>query len=149
MILAMRRVLRLKNSINRFWWQLVKRVSRRRYFKHLSDADPDGDDPTVHQDYLFFETRHWQRRAEKVHVSVSDIPLEDGKSHWETGYDRLSYIRWSPLRKLKKLVIDAEYEKTRRKREGRELWVKYVTVVAAVLGAIASLVNLLITAGKK
>jgi hypothetical protein len=83
-----------------------------------------------------------------VHVAVSDIHLEDGKSDWETGYERISYIRWSPLRKLKKLVIDAEEENTRRKREGRELLVKYVTVVAAVLGAICLYSEFLITAGK-
>ena len=44
---------------------------------------------------------------------------------------------------------DAEYEKARRRREGRELWVKYFTAIAAAVAALASLANLYFSNTKK
>jgi hypothetical protein len=49
---------------------------------------------------------------------------------------------------LKKQVEDAEYERDRRKRENREICIKYFTAVVAFLAALASIANLILTAYK-
>ncbi len=78
-----------------------------------------------------------------LHVIFTDrVPL---KSHWQSGYFNERLLDSNTLRKLKKMVEDAEYERSRRKREGREILIKWFTAIAATIGALgglATLVNL-------
>jgi len=95
------------------------------------------------------ESHQWMRRAEKVHLSVYDIPLIEHEELWETGPHGTGYLSDRVLRSLQKQVEDAEYERDRRGREGREIWIKYVTGGAALLAAAASIANLILTAHRK
>src|ERR1039458_8311991 len=38
------------------------------------------------------ESHQWMRRAEKVHLSVYDIPLIEHEEHWETGPHGTGYL---------------------------------------------------------
>lgn len=112
----------------------------------MIECGPEGEDWESREDLLCIETTECIRRGDRVHVSVTDIPLPtEAKSHWQTAYHGETYLEYETLRRLKKLVEDAEYERARRKREGRELWVKYFTAGAAALAALASLANLYLT----
>jgi hypothetical protein len=96
------------------------------------------------------ESLAWIARAEIVHLSVYDIPsANEHEEHWETGPHGTRYLSDRVLRTLQKQVEDAEYERDRRRREGREIWIKYVTGGAAVLAAAASIANLILTAHRK
>src|SRR5678815_4712131 len=108
--------------VSKRYWNVVKHFNRLAYLKNLLDKAYDASDYQEEIDeVLTTETDIWNKRASKVHVSVADIPLPEGyKSHWGEGMTG-PYIKWDSLRKLKKLVEDAEYERKRRKREGREL----------------------------
>jgi hypothetical protein len=137
---ALKPLRRLRYGIGNAYWRVVRRFNRRAFLRHVTDCDPDCQDGRSWQDFLYLETQHWTRRAERAHVSDSDITLPEGsEGHWQRTYDGFSYLPYEPLRKLKKLVEDAEYEQKPRTREGRELWVKYFTAFAAALAAIASL----------
>jgi len=137
----------MRAIFGRIYWGCVKRVSRLAYLHHVVDScSPDSFcevEDEVHE-ILVTESGKWCKRANKVHVAVSDIQLPEGAtSHWnESNYGHGSYIGWDTLRKFKKLVEDAEYERRKRKREGRELWVKWFTAVAATIAALASLLTL-------
>lgn len=96
------------------------------------------------------ESLAWIARAENVHLSVHDIPLaNEHEEHWEIGPHGTRYLSDRVFRTLKKQVEDAEYERDRRWREGREIWIKYLTAGAALLAAAASIANLILTAHKK
>jgi hypothetical protein len=136
------------------YWEIVRRVNFKAYLRHMIDLSGNEFDPEADcmiEDLLYLETKEWVRRAERVHISPShDIPLpSNGKAHWQRSYDGSTYLKDESLRKLKKLVEDAEYEKSRRKREGRELWIKWFTAIAAGLAALASIGNLYFTFRKK
>jgi sulfur relay (sulfurtransferase) DsrC/TusE family protein len=149
--MASKLVKRLRWKINTRYWAFVKRFNRKAYLSHVIQATEDLSDCEEYEELLLLETNEWTRRADRVHISVRDIPLsEDATTHWAPGhYNRESYLPYETLRKLKKLVEDAEYERDRRKREGREIWVKYFTAGAAALAALASLANLYFTSRRK
>jgi len=132
------------------WWRLVARLNRIAYLRYLAD-DPDCDWEYI-DELLCLDTREWTRRGAKVNVWVQNIPLPEGvTTHWKASeYLRyMSYLPQETLFKFRKLVEDAEYEKARRRREGRELWVKYFTAIAAALAALASFANLYFSSRKK
>ena len=123
------------------WWKIVKRLNLRAYLRHAAD-NPNYDAEAI-EALLCLDTDKWTRRGAKVNVWVGDIALpEDATTHWKTAYDGSRYLPWDTLRKFQKIVEDAEYERGRRRREGRELRVKYFTAIAAALAALASLTNL-------
>jgi hypothetical protein len=133
--------MRWRYRITNARWRVVKLLNRKAYLRHAAD-NPDCDPEDI-QALLCLDTNKWVRRGARVNVWVDDIPLPEGvRTHWETAYDGAGYVPWDTLRKLQKIVEDAEYEKSRRRREGRELWVKYFTAIAAALAALASFANL-------
>ena len=140
------------------WWTIVARLNRKAYLRHFA-ADPI-DDRNAPEELLCLETEELTRRGAKVNVWVRDIPLPEGITRsgdpdaepewpWKFAADYSEYIPSDILSKFRKLVEDAEYEKARRRREGRELWVKYFTAIAATLAALASLANLYFSNRKK
>jgi hypothetical protein len=138
----------LKMRVKRLYWALVNRVNRLTYLHHLVDnCHPDSlyDYEQEIEELLMTESRIWIKRAERVHVAVSDIPFADPAktSHWNVChyFEGMQYLDWDTLRKFKALIEDKEYERRRRTHEGREIWIKWVTVVAAIIGAVASLMT--------
>jgi len=108
-------------------------------------ASWEADDPDweLQDELQHLQTTKWVKRGRKVNVSVTDIPLPEGSdTHWQMGTFGERHLPPDVLRRYRKLVEDAEYEKARRRREGKELWVKYLTMTAAILAALASLGNL-------
>lgn len=141
---------RIRHKIKGPYWSLVRRLNPKAYLRHEIACDPECHDWGSREDLLSIETTEWTRRAERIHISVADIPLpEKAESHWKTAYDGTGYLPYDSLRKLKRAVEDAEYQRDRRKREGREMWVKYFTAGAAALAALASLANLYFTSRKR
>jgi hypothetical protein len=139
---------RLPNVVRRTYWTTIGHLNRKAYLRHFIDRDPDDWESI--EALLCIETGEWTRRGERVNVWITDLPLPEGKtSHWETAADRREYLPWDTLRKFKKIVEDGEYERNRRKREGRELWVKYFTAGAAAIAALAALLNLYFTSRRK
>jgi hypothetical protein len=133
--------------IMRAWWRIVARLNRKAYLRHAAD-NPHGDWEAV-EELLSLETEEWNQRGAKVNVRVSDIPLPEGEqTHWKGSGQGRPYIPWDTLCKFRKLVEDAEYEKARRRREGRELWVKYFTAIVAAVAAAASVANLYLCSKK-
>lgn len=140
----------LRKSIREVYWTVIGHLDRAAYLRHVIEGDPIGDDWDSREELLCIETAEWTRRGSKVNVGVTDIPLPEGKkTHWVTAFDGAGYVPWDTLRKFKKTVEDAEYERGRRRREGRELWVKYFTAGAAALAALASLLNLYFASQKR
>jgi hypothetical protein len=133
---------RLRWWMRKRYWSAVKHFNRLAYLRNVLDT---ADDPFEYEqemdELLATETSRWVKRAFNVHVSVSDIPLKQGEaSHWKdshTGFGK--HFNFETLRKFKKLVEDAEYERKRRNREGRELLIKWFTAVAAAIGALTGL----------
>jgi len=79
------------------------------------------------------------KRADRVHVTTAEIPLpENSESHWQTAYDGDRFLPYHTLAKFKRAVEAAEYERSKRRRERNELWVKYFTALAATVAALAS-----------
>jgi hypothetical protein len=155
------------------YWKVVKHYRPIKYLQHRSkvtwhlfDADianakgqrdrnqiesqrhfecAEFDDEVLH-----IESQEWLARAGSVHISVYDIPLAgEHEGHWATGPYGDRYLSDKVFRLLKKQVEDAEYERDRRKREQREVRIKYFTATAALLAALASIANLLLSAKKK
>jgi len=154
------------------YWRMVKRYRpikflqhRSEVVRHLFDADiasakPRDKDQLLAQrefecaefddEIRHIESQQWLSRAERVHINVYDISLvTEHEQHWSTGAYGDRYLSDRVLRVLKKLVEDSEYERDKRLRERREIRIKYFTAVVAFLAAMASIVNLLITANKK
>ncbi len=91
----------------------------------------DGQDA---DEILAIESAMWTKRGYKVHVGVAEIPLAKGEtSHWASRPNG-SHLSFDVLRQLKKRVEHAEYERSRRKREAREIWIKWFTAIAAMGG---------------
>jgi hypothetical protein len=133
---------RMRWWLRKRYWSMVKHFNRVAYLRNVLETAPDPFDYEEERDELLAtETSIWVKRASKVHVSVSDIPLPpEETSHWKqsnTGWGE--YFNWDTLRKFKKMVEDAEYEHKRRNREGRELLIKWFTAVAAAIGALTGL----------
>lgn len=138
----MKAITKLKSKINRKFWRVIRLINPRAYVNYLAS---DPHDFMAQEDSLCFETRYWLKRAYKVHVSVQDVPLGDLDSHWDTAYDGERYIQYNSLRKLKKLIEDAEYENKKRSREGSEIFIKYFTALAALVAALTAIANLIIS----
>jgi hypothetical protein len=106
-------------------------------------ASEDDDYWETSEQILAIESETWTKRGYKVHVSVTEIPLPNGEtSYWVDGNSG-RHLNWDVLRQLKKRIEDAEYGRSRRKREGREIWIKWFTAIAATIGAIGELATLL------
>ncbi len=160
-------------KVNKAYWSLVRRTKPVAYLRHRADEiwklfDDDVANARTNaersqqeamrqfecseytDEIRRIESLAWIARAETVHLSVYDIPLaNEHEEHWETGPHSTRYLSDRAFRTLQKQVEDAEYERDRRRREGREIWIKYVTGGAAVLAAAASIANLILTARKK
>jgi hypothetical protein len=160
-------------SLRNTYWRLMKKIRPVAYLRHKSDETWDLFESDIENagtneerrqqesmrdfecsEYLdeirHIESQKWIARAENVHLSVYDIALlNDHEKHWDTGPHGSRYLADRVFRTLKKQVEDAEYERNRRKRESRELWIKYITAGAALLAAAASITNLIVTTHKK
>jgi hypothetical protein len=124
------------------YWQIVRRINVKKYLQHEIDNDPEGeaDGPILSQDLMCIESDEYMKRARHVHVSIYDLPLpENSGTYWKQAYDGLHYLEYYTLTKFKRLVEDAEYERNKRRREGKEHWIKWITVIASTIAAIASL----------
>ncbi|HEY4359376.1 MAG TPA: hypothetical protein VGN17_00305 [Bryobacteraceae bacterium] len=86
---------------------------------------------------LDIETALWTKRAYRVYLSIDDLPMgSDETSLWrQNSFSPGSHLSWDALQKLKKMVEEAEYERRRRKHEGREIWIKWFTAIAAAIAA--------------
>src|ERR1051325_1408285 len=137
--------LRLRRGIQALYWNIMKRVNRLAYLHYVVDNAEDLCDCIEDaEEILCRETDIWTKRGYRVHASIGDIPLPEGrKAHWEDGsWGWGRYVDWDTLRKFKKIVEDAEYERSKRKWEGREIWIKWFTATVAAVAALASLLNL-------
>jgi hypothetical protein len=141
---------RLRYQSRELYWNLVARFNRRKYLEHYIESNIEGRDCQCEIEELRWrDTQVWTKRANAVHVRVQDIPLPTGaKSHWKQDFEADFYLHPDTLHALRKQVKDAEYEHAKRRREGRELWVKYFTAGAATVAALASLVNVYLTYSK-
>jgi hypothetical protein len=144
------RLRNLRNAVKRKYWYIVKRFNRLAYLNHVVSSAPDMYEEL--EEIQAIETRQWVKRGYRVHLDVNDIPVcEDQGPHWIDG-SAGRFVAWDTLRKFKKMVEDAEYERNRRKREGREIWIKWFTAGFAAVGALgglATLINLYLTYRKK
>jgi hypothetical protein len=155
------------------YWGLVKRIKPIAYLQHRADetwklyesdvANARTEEARRQSEGLraferseyedeirHIESQQWLARAERAHLSVYDIPLaHEHEEHWDMGPHGARYLSDRVFRTLKKQVEDAEYDRSRRRREGREMWVKYFTAGAAALAALASLLNLYLTSRRK
>lgn len=135
-----------------FWQYLVKPVSESAYHQHWMNVsewgDPDFDESW--EGLQVIETQRWLKRARRVHLGLDSIPLPDGRtSHWEPGrFSPDGYVPDATLRQLKVLVEAAEGERITRRKDGAELWTKWITAIAAVVAAIASVWNLFLSRGR-
>jgi hypothetical protein len=160
---------RQDSKLRQLYWKFLKRYRPIRYLQRRSeetwklfDADvaaakTDDERQQVESLRAFecaeyddeirrLESQHWIRRGDEVHLSVYDIPKEgEHEEHWDTGPYGTRYLSERILRVFKKRVEDAEYERDKRKREGREIWIKYFTAAVAALAALASMVNVYLT----
>jgi hypothetical protein len=138
---------RFRLASQRFYWdELVKRLNRLAYLKHVIATSDYLEDEI--EEALSIETYQWEKRGVKVNLVMRDVPLPKGeKLYSDSMYGEIP--TWETLRHFKKMVEDAEYERDKRKREGREIGVKYFTAVAATLAALASLANLYLSSFKK
>jgi hypothetical protein len=155
-----------------WYWRLIKRYRPIQFFLHkelevwklyepdIASAKNDEERRQAESMRRFecseyidsirsLESHQWMIRAEKVHLSVYDIPLIEHEEHWATGPHGDAYLSDRVFRTLKKQVEAAEYERNHRKRERWEILLKYVTAGAAIVGALAALLNLYIASQKK
>ncbi len=134
-----RRLIRLRRRVNTFRWNVVKKFNRLAYLTHIVDSSFGSDDfdGELYEEMLAIDTRIWLNRGTKVHLAITDVARTDDDSPYrlwsESPYGR--FVDWDTLRKFKKLVEDAEYERNRRRRE----WLTAIGVIVAALGALANL----------
>src|SRR5580704_4907730 len=136
---------KLQSAANAVYWNLVEKVNRLAYLHHLAENDSDSDDFDIetYEEILTIETRIWVKRGRKVHVAVNDI-IDPGQNLHEIWLQSPTgtYVEYETLRKFKKLVEDAEYERSKRQREGRESWIRWITAGAAIIAALGTLLSL-------
>lgn len=129
------------------YWGLVRTVNPIAHFRHGVERDPEDWDSIEVLRRL--ETNAVMRRADRAHISLSEIPLPDGcDTHWDKD-DGGGCLHHASLCRLQKLVEDREHELRRRKREGRELWIKWFTAVAAAVGGLGGAATLWNVFGRK
>jgi len=143
----------LRSAAIDLYWNLVNRFNRLAYLHHVAETESDSEDFDIetYEEILAIETRIWVERGNKVHVGVTDI-LDPGYNPHEIWLQSPTgtYVEYTTLRKFKKLVEDAEYGRSKRKREGRESWIKWITAGAAIIAALGTLLSLYWTShGKK
>ena len=122
--------------------QFLVRFRYETYLEACIDAAPD-DEPDWESQILLLasQTKRWVKRGRKINVYPNaDLPLPEGKrTHFE--YDLgCEHLSWRALRQFRKMVEDAEYERDKRKREKNEMWVKWVTMAAAIIAALGSII---------
>jgi hypothetical protein len=140
----------IRYKLRYHYWQLVRRINLKAYLRHEIDCDPEGNNWELREWLMCIETDEYMKRAARVHVSLSDIPIpEKSMNHWKTADDGERYLPYNTLLKLKKMVEDAEYERDRRRRESNELRIKYFTALAAGIAAVSSFINLYLSVLKK
>jgi hypothetical protein len=134
-------------SVGNLYWKLVEKFDKHAYLNHLLDSgdpnsDPDGYAELTREAFVI-ETKKWTKRGMKVNVSVWDVaPRKEGEQGpWRDG-ETGSYIEFDTLQKFKRLVEDREYEREKRKREGREAWIKWWTAFFAFFGGVGAIVAL-------
>src|SRR5258708_4130820 len=102
---------KLRRTIRKRYWNVVKRVNRLAYLNHVVSSAPDMYEEM--EEIQAIETRQWIKRGYRVHLDVNDIPIPEGQGpHWIDG-SAGSFVAWDTLRKFKKMVEDAEYERNR------------------------------------
>jgi hypothetical protein len=106
--------------------------------------DHEGEDYECRDELACLETNEYMKRARRVHVTLAEFPLPEGAtSIWHTAYNGQRYIIYPVLAKYKQAVEAAEYERAKRRREGKELWIKWFTAVVSTIAAIASVYSAL------
>ena len=114
---------------------LQKKLNYEGYLQACVDAMPDDHpDWESWEEPQILQTQKWLKRGRKVNVWFQDILLPEGENtHWKSGMFGGNYVPWGILRRYQKLVEDAEYERAKRRREGKEILIKYLTMGAALL----------------
>jgi hypothetical protein len=134
-----------------FWRYLVKPFSDTAYWQHWMNTSEVGD-PDFQEAWeklQVIETRRWLKRARQVYLGLDAVPLPEGqKSYWESGrFSEEEFVPDDVLRKLKVLVENAEGERIKRRKDEAEVWTKWITTIAAVIAAVASVWNLFLSKG--
>jgi hypothetical protein len=85
-------------------------------------------------------------RARRCHIDVSDIgpPPEHYSHHWIQDSHGTWFLHPQSFRALSKTVEEAEYQRAKRQAEIRDFRWKVFIAVAAVIGALTGIVNLLV-----
>ena len=130
---------KLRRNTRNHYWQSIRRINVRAYLRHEVDTTHEDDQWQPEQDLACYETREYQKRARRVHVTINDAMQPDQNDPWLWSYDGDQFLERNTLARFKKLVETAEYERKKRRREGNELWIKWFTAGAATVAAIASL----------
>jgi len=133
-----RRWQKLRWKVLTYYWQIVKRVDLKAYLQHQVDITHEDDQWEPEQDLACHETREYQKRARRVHVTIAAAIQPDQKECWLRSYDGDQFLESQTLARFKTLVEAAEYERDKRGREKKEMLVKYFTALAATIAAIAS-----------
>jgi hypothetical protein len=149
------RLVRLRSAARGIYWSFVEKVNRLAYLRHLLEDSGqeyiESDiDIEIYEEIQAMETRIWTKRGSDVHTDVTDlVDIAEHEEVWQES-SKGQYIERDTLRKFKKLVEDAEYERSKRRREGRESWIKWITAGAAIIAALGTLLSLyLASRGKK
>lgn len=95
------------------------------------------------EEILGLDSRALVARAKRLHIEVSDLGLPQGHDdHWILGVHGAWFLHPKSLEALSRMVEEAEYQRPERKIAVRDFWWKAVVAIAAVVAAIASLLNL-------
>jgi hypothetical protein len=131
---------KLRWTLRNYYWQIIRRINVKAYLRHEIDNDPDGYDWESRQSLVDIEYSEYLKRANRLHVSLSDVPLpETSSSHWKQDDEGERHLSDTTLKHFKQLVENAEYDRDKRRREGKEHCIKWITVIAAIIAALASL----------
>jgi len=120
------------------------------YLEHEIAVDPECNDWESWEWLMCIESSEYLKRAHRVHVDLFDIPLpENSLHHWKQASDGENYLPYPTLTKFKRMVEDAEYERDKRGREKKELYMKGFAAFFAIIAALASAFEVYLTYRKK
>jgi hypothetical protein len=98
---------KVRLSLRKGYWKVVRRFNREAFLRHVVECDTRGDFREEEEDLLCIDTYKWKRRADRVHISPDEIPLQEGcEGHWVTAYDGDQFLRPVTLRRLQRMVED-------------------------------------------